>query len=56
VRSVEKRRQFERERLRAAQSELVPADELGDRMRSPNPAFEGQTPIQVIECGEAERK
>jgi transcriptional regulator with XRE-family HTH domain len=45
----------ETERLRAALSELVPADELGDWMRTPNPAFEGQTPIQVVERGEADR-
>lgn len=45
----------ETERLRAALAELVPADELGDWMRASNPAFEGQTPIQVIERGEADR-
>ena len=45
----------ETERLRAALAELVPADELGEWMRTSNPAFEGQTPIQVIERGEADR-
>lgn len=34
---------------------MVPADELGVWMRTSNPAFEGQTPIQVIERGEADR-
>jgi Antitoxin Xre/MbcA/ParS C-terminal toxin-binding domain len=45
----------ETERLRAALAEIVPAPELGEWMRTPNPAFEGQTPIQVIERGEADR-
>lgn len=45
----------ETERLRGALAEIVPASELGEWMRTPNPAFEGQTPIQVIECGEADR-
>ncbi len=43
------------ERLRIALGELLQPDELGDWMRSPNPAFEGQTPIQVIERGESDR-
>lgn len=42
-------------RLRIALSELLSPDELGDWMRSSNPAFEGQTPIQVIERGESDR-
>jgi DNA-binding transcriptional regulator YiaG len=45
----------ETERLRAALAEIVPAAELGEWMRTPNPAFEGQSPIQVIERGEADR-
>jgi hypothetical protein len=45
----------ETSRLQAALSELVPEHELGDWMRSPNAAFEGQTPIQVIERGESDR-
>ena len=45
----------ETERLRSALVELVPLAELGGWMRKPNPAFEGQSPIQVIECGEADR-
>ena len=45
----------ETECLRAALAELVPADELGEWMRTSDPAFEGQTPIQVIERGEADR-
>jgi DNA-binding transcriptional regulator YiaG len=45
----------ETERLRAALAEFVPAMELGEWMRTPNPAFESQTPIQVIERGEADR-
>lgn len=45
----------ETERLRAALAALIPANQLGEWMRTPNPAFEGQSPIQVIERGEADR-
>jgi len=45
----------ETERLSAALAEIVPPAELGEWMRTPNPAFEGQSPIQVIERGEADR-
>ena len=43
------------DRLRVALSGLMPAFELGEWMRTPNPAFEGQSPIQVIENGEVDR-
>lgn len=46
---------IETDRLRVALSGLLPAGELGEWMRTPNPAFEGQSPIQVIENGEADR-
>lgn len=46
---------IETERLGVALSELIPAKELAEWLRSPNPAFEGQTPIHVIERGEADR-
>ena len=45
----------ETDRLRAALAEIMPANTLGDWLRSPNDAFEGQTPLQVIERGEADR-
>lgn len=45
----------ETERLRRALSELLPAAQLSEWMRTPNPSFEGQTPIQVIERGESDR-
>lgn len=45
----------ETERLRRALAQVVAADKLADWMRSPNAAFEGQTPIQVIERGESDR-
>lgn len=45
----------ETERLRIALSEIIPANEVGEWLRTPNPAFEGQTPIQVIERGESDR-
>jgi hypothetical protein len=40
---------------RAALSELIPADEVGDWLRTPNCAFEEQKPIQVIERAELDR-
>ncbi|MBI1830355.1 MAG: DUF2384 domain-containing protein [Planctomycetes bacterium] len=45
----------ETDRLRTALTEIVPPAELGMWMRTPNPAFEGQSPIQVIERGEIDR-
>ena len=45
----------ETDRLRAALGEILPPNDLGEWMRTPNPAFEGQTPIQVLERGEADR-
>jgi DNA-binding transcriptional regulator YiaG len=45
----------ETERLRQALAEIIPTETVGDWMRIPNPAFEGQTPIQVIERGESDR-
>ena len=49
------RKLAETDRLRAALSEILPPNELGKWLRTPNPAFEGQTPIQVMERGEADR-
>jgi transcriptional regulator with XRE-family HTH domain len=45
----------ETERLRAALAQLMPSAELGEWMRTSNLAFEGQTPIEVIGRGEADR-
>ena len=50
-----RRKLAETDRLRAALSEIVPPNELGNWLRTPNSAFEGQSPIQVIERGEADR-
>jgi transcriptional regulator with XRE-family HTH domain len=45
----------ETERLRAALAEIMPAGQLAEWLRTPNPAFEGQSPIQIIERGESDR-
>jgi DNA-binding transcriptional regulator YiaG len=45
----------ETERLRVALSAILPPGHLGEWLRLPNPAFEGQIPIQVIERGEVDR-
>jgi len=42
-------------RLFEALAEVVPASQIGSWLETPNPAFEGSTPIQVIERGESDR-
>jgi len=46
---------IETERLRSALAQIIPASEMGEWLRTPNAAFEGQTPIQIIERGESDR-
>jgi hypothetical protein len=36
-------------------AQIMPPDHVGQWLRTPNPAFEGQPPIQVIERGESDR-
>ncbi len=50
-----RQRMIETERLHEALSQILPPGKVADWMRTPNPAFEGQTPIQVIERGESDR-
>jgi transcriptional regulator with XRE-family HTH domain len=45
----------ETQRLGYALAQIIPAKELGTLLRTPNPAFEGQGPIQIIERGESDR-
>ena len=42
-------------RLFSALAEVVPANQIGRWLEAPNPAFEGSTPLQVIERGESDR-
>jgi transcriptional regulator with XRE-family HTH domain len=49
------RKMRESNRLLSTLAQIIPEAELGAWMREPNPAFEGQTPIQVIERGESDR-
>ena len=42
-------------RLFAALVELVPAAQIGSWLETSNSAFEGSTPVQVIERGESDR-
>jgi DNA-binding transcriptional regulator YiaG len=42
-------------RLFDALAEVVPASQIGPWLDTPNPAFEGSTPLQVIERGESDR-
>ena len=45
----------EMSRLFDALAEVVPASQIGSWLDIPNPAFEGSTPLQVIERGESDR-
>lgn len=49
------KRLTELERLFAALSKLVDAKSIGAWLSNPNPAFDGSTPLQVIERGESDR-
>jgi hypothetical protein len=42
-------------RLFAALAELVPTAQIGSWLETSNSAFEGSTPVQVIERGESDR-
>lgn len=42
-------------RLFESLAEVVPASQIGPWLDRPNPAFEGSTPLQVIERGESDR-
>jgi DNA-binding transcriptional regulator YiaG len=42
-------------RLFDALAEVVPVSQIGPWLDTPNPAFEGSTPLQVIERGESDR-
>ena len=50
-----KQKLVETDRLRAALAEILPPRSLGQWLKTPNLAFEGQTPMQVIERGESDR-
>ena len=45
----------EMSRLLVALAEVVPASQIGRWLETPSPAFEGSTPLQVIERGESDR-
>jgi DNA-binding transcriptional regulator YiaG len=49
------RRLTELNRLFAALSELIDKDAIGPWLKQPNSAFDGSTPLQVIERGESDR-
>ena len=49
------RRLTEIKRLFAALENLVSAEAIGPWLKEPNPAFDGSTPLQVIERGETDR-
>jgi len=49
------RRLTEIKRLFAALAELVSPEAIGPWLKDPNPAFDGSTPLQVIERGETDR-
>jgi hypothetical protein len=45
----------ETRRIRSALEKLVGKDAVGRWLKEPNPAFDGATPLQVIERGETDR-
>jgi hypothetical protein len=45
----------EMSRLFDAPAEVVPASQIGPWLDTPNPAFEGSTPLQVIERNKSDR-
>jgi hypothetical protein len=49
------RRLTEIKRLFAALEKLVSPQAIGPWLKDPNPAFDGSTPLQVIERGETDR-
>ena len=49
------RRLVEIKRLFAALERLVSPEAIGEWLKQPNPAFDGSTPVQVIERGESDR-
>ena len=49
------RRLTELERLTIALSEVIKKDSLGKWLQTPNPAFGGSKPLEVIERGESDR-
>jgi hypothetical protein len=49
------RRLTEMNRLFEALARLVASDAIGPWLKEPNPAFDGSTPLQVIERGETDR-
>jgi len=49
------RRLTETKRLFSALERLVPPEVVGLWLKEPNPAFDGSTPLQVIERGETDR-
>lgn len=52
---VPRRRYTEAQRLRSALEEVMKPEYVTRWLGSPNPAFDGSTPIQVIERGEIDR-
>ena len=49
------RRLTEIKRLFATLENLVSPEAIGSWLKEPNPAFDGSTPLQVIERGESDR-
>lgn len=50
-----KRRLTEVDRLRKAMSEIIDPEDIAAWMEEPNDAFDGSTPLQVVERGEIDR-
>lgn len=55
IAAAPKRRLEEARRLMDALAELMEPEAVGEWLKTPNDAFEGSTPLQVIERGESDR-
>lgn len=55
IAAAPKRRFLEAARLLNALAEIMEPGSVGEWLKEPNQAFEGSTPLQVIERGEADR-
>lgn len=45
----------EMDRLLDGLARVLPPEQIGQWLKSPNPAFDGSTPLQVVERGELDR-
>jgi len=55
LRDAARQKLIEADRLGEALAKIVSSEKLGQWLRAPNSAFQGQTPLQLMERGESDR-